>query len=97
VRFPHISEPVHPTQLYESFFVLGLFFFLLACSRRIKFEGQIVALYMILYALGRFVIEFYRANNPYWKFLTWNQWISLSFFVSFILFYIFRSRHQKNV
>lgn len=51
---------LHPTQLYESFGALGLFFFLLWLHRRKRFGGTVILWYAVLYALIRFVIEFYR-------------------------------------
>ncbi|HEY0078325.1 MAG TPA: prolipoprotein diacylglyceryl transferase [Pyrinomonadaceae bacterium] len=51
---------LHPTQLYESFAALALFFLLLWLHRRKRFDGQIVLLYAVLYSLLRFTIEFVR-------------------------------------
>jgi phosphatidylglycerol:prolipoprotein diacylglycerol transferase len=51
---------LHPTQLYESAATLLLFFFLLWLHKRKRFSGQVFLTYAIVYALLRFVIEFYR-------------------------------------
>jgi phosphatidylglycerol:prolipoprotein diacylglycerol transferase len=53
---------LHPTQLYESFAMLAVFAFLYFLHRRKKFDGQIIILYMVLYPLIRFTIEFFRAD-----------------------------------
>ena len=82
VRFPELPEPVHPTQLYEFFFNFCLFFFLNSRYPRRRFEGEISALYFMGYAIGRFLIEFLRGDNPFWFFLTVNQWISAGIFVA---------------
>jgi phosphatidylglycerol:prolipoprotein diacylglycerol transferase len=51
---------LHPTQLYESFAMLAVFALLYFLHRRKKFDGQIIILYMVLYPLIRFTIEFFR-------------------------------------
>ena len=58
-----LGVPLHPTQLYESgaeFLILGL---LLATERKGRaFAGRTFWLYMLLYGISRFVIEFYRGD-----------------------------------
>lgn len=51
---------LHPTQLYESFSMLVVFFFLLWLHRRRRFSGQVILSYSLLYAVIRFAIEFFR-------------------------------------
>jgi len=51
---------LHPTQLYESFSMLIVFFFLLWLHRHRRFSGQVILFYALLYAGVRFVIEFFR-------------------------------------
>lgn len=53
---------LHPTQLYESFAMLAVFGLLYYLHKRKKFDGQIIILYMVLYPLIRFTIEFFRAD-----------------------------------
>jgi phosphatidylglycerol---prolipoprotein diacylglyceryl transferase len=52
--------PLHPTQLYESFSMLIVFFFLLWLHRQRRFSGQVILTYALLYSAIRFVIEFFR-------------------------------------
>jgi phosphatidylglycerol:prolipoprotein diacylglycerol transferase len=51
---------LHPTQLYESFAMLIVFFFLLWLHKRKQFSGQVILLYGLLYSVIRFAIEFLR-------------------------------------
>ena len=51
---------LHPTQLYESFAMLIVFFFLLWLHKRRRFSGQVILFYALLYSVVRFVIEFWR-------------------------------------
>jgi phosphatidylglycerol:prolipoprotein diacylglycerol transferase len=54
---------LHPTQLYESFAMLIVFFFLLWLHKKKKFSGQVILAYVVIYATIRFLIEFVR-NDP---------------------------------
>ena len=51
---------LHPTQLYESFAMLLVFFFLLWLHKRKRFDGQVILAYALLYSAIRFAIEFVR-------------------------------------
>ncbi|NMM61607.1 prolipoprotein diacylglyceryl transferase [Clostridium sp. P21] len=50
----------HPTQLYSSFFDFMVAFFLLYYDRKERSDGKVFSLYVILYSIGRFFIEFLR-------------------------------------
>ena len=54
---------VHPTQLYEVALVLPLFLLLWHLGRRRMPRGRLFALFMGLYAVERFLIEFVRAKD----------------------------------
>src|SRR6185295_3238810 len=55
-----INVHLHPTQLYESFTMLLVFFFLLWLHKKKKFNGQVILAYAVIYATVRFLIEFVR-------------------------------------
>ena len=58
------SLAVHPTQAYESAFVFLLWAYLYFWRRkRVRFASQGFWEFCILYGVGRFVIEFYRADD----------------------------------
>lgn len=57
------SLPVHPVQLYEAGFNLLVYVALLWMYRRQPRAGFTTALYMVLYALGRFSLEFWRGDH----------------------------------
>src|SRR5438552_4510153 len=55
---------LHPTQLYEAGAELIILIVLLATERKGRpFPGRTFWLYMLLYAISRFVIEFYRGDE----------------------------------
>jgi phosphatidylglycerol:prolipoprotein diacylglycerol transferase len=98
VQFPRYHEtagaPVHPTQLYEAGANLLIFAALLLLYRRKKFHGQIFAAYATLYAVARFVIEFFRGDYParYFGALTQGHIGSILLFA----FGVFLWKRQKN-
>jgi phosphatidylglycerol:prolipoprotein diacylglycerol transferase len=59
-----LGIPLHPTQLYEAGAELLILFLLLATERTgRRFAGRTFWLYMLLYAISRFIIEFFRGDE----------------------------------
>lgn len=54
---------IHPTQLYEAGYILLVMLFLLFMRDRKKFQGQLFLSYLALYAVGRFVLEYFRGDE----------------------------------
>lgn len=55
--------PLHPTQLYESFGELGLFLLLVLWVRpRKRFHGEVLATWLMAYAVLRTVVEAFRGD-----------------------------------
>jgi phosphatidylglycerol:prolipoprotein diacylglycerol transferase len=58
-----LNIPLHPTQLYEAGAELLILVVLLATEKRWRpFAGRTFWLYMLLYAITRYIIEFYRGD-----------------------------------
>jgi phosphatidylglycerol:prolipoprotein diacylglycerol transferase len=57
-----LDIPLHPTQIYESLATGALFLLLLWLAPRKRFHGQVALTYVAVYAVARFVIEFYRGD-----------------------------------
>jgi len=59
-----VSHPVHPTQIYESAvsFAIAAFCLLYVHGRK-RYDGQVFVSFLGLYAIGRFVLEFWRADD----------------------------------
>lgn len=57
-----LGVPIHPVQLYESVVCAVLFVFLVRLARRKRFDGQVILAYTLLYAVARFVLEFFRGD-----------------------------------
>jgi phosphatidylglycerol:prolipoprotein diacylglycerol transferase len=58
------GTPVHPTEIYDALLNLALYAALAWRFRRKKFDGQIIALYLVGYAVCRFIVEFFRGDYP---------------------------------
>ena len=59
-----LNVPLHPTQLYEAGAELLILIVVLVTERRRRpFAGRTFWLYMLLYAVSRFIIEFYRGDK----------------------------------
>jgi phosphatidylglycerol:prolipoprotein diacylglycerol transferase len=77
-----LGIPLHPTQLYEAGAELLILGGLLWFERKGRsFPGRTFFAYLIVYAISRFVIEFYRGDPRGFVF----GWISTSQFISLLL------------
>lgn len=56
-------NPVHPTQIYELLMDVGIFVILLVVHRRFRYRGQLMISFIALYAVARFVNEFFRYHT----------------------------------
>ncbi len=58
------TVPLYPTQLWESAANLIICAVLLCLCRNFRRAGQIAGIYIIIYAITRFTLEFFRGDNP---------------------------------
>lgn len=67
VIFPKLYDmsPRHPSQLYEAFLEgAALFLILFLCRKNLERPGVNSGLFLILYGLARFTVEFFRTPDP---------------------------------
>lgn len=57
------NMPVHPTFLYESIWCLLGFLFIAWYTKRRKFDGELILIYLMWYGAGRAVIEGLRTDS----------------------------------
>lgn len=62
VKFPDSATIVHPTQLYSSLASFLICIVLLLYEKRKRFEGEVFLLYLLLYSIYRFIVEFFRKD-----------------------------------
>ncbi|NQT75452.1 MAG: prolipoprotein diacylglyceryl transferase [Candidatus Omnitrophica bacterium] len=92
VRFPKDSLPyiayhglaVHPTQLYELILNLVGFFVLWSMRQRIRFQGGVFLLYLMIYNCIRIAVSSLRGDCLY----IWNTNIKIAQVISGIIFVV---------
>lgn len=90
--------PLIPTQLISSAGNLVIAAILFAYSKKSKKDGMVGAMYMILYSVGRFFIEIFRADmRGAWGIFSTSQLISIGMFLFGIaLFYMFHKSEKAS-
>jgi phosphatidylglycerol:prolipoprotein diacylglycerol transferase len=98
--------PIHPTQLYEALGTALIFLFLTYWRSRKRFHGEILALYLMMYAPLRAVVETFRgdeergrvfnflggwARHAWWN-LSTSELISVGIFAAGVAIYVIQSR-----
>jgi phosphatidylglycerol---prolipoprotein diacylglyceryl transferase len=85
---------LHPTQLYESAFNFGLFALLYKMYSQPRPAGQLFAIYLVLYSVFRFCVEFVRHHEQELKAgLSNTQWISVATLLAGIYLWQRSQRH----
>ncbi|OFI05487.1 prolipoprotein diacylglyceryl transferase [Clostridium acetireducens DSM 10703] len=76
----------HPTQIYSSIFDFIITFILLWYDKKSNKKGRVFGLYLILYSVGRFFVEFLRGDpRGNVNFLSTSQFISIFVLVAGII------------
>lgn len=91
------GQMVHPTFFYESIWCLLLFFLLKYIDRKQNFKGRIFLLYIILYSLERFFVEWLRTDSLMLGPLKTAQVVSLTAIILSVIFYrLLSSKYHKT-
>lgn len=91
----------HPSQLYEAL-LEGVVIFLILWPLRNKdfLQNKLLAVYIILYGIMRFIVEFFRAPDPFLGFLvgflTMGQILSIIMIAAGFLIYYYRHQTDLN-
>ena len=85
----------HPTFFYEAIADLIFFVIIILLASRFKKRGQVFALYLILYSLGRFIVEFWRIDTATIGTLKVAQVFSILAF-GIGIFLLVKSRSSQN-
>jgi phosphatidylglycerol:prolipoprotein diacylglycerol transferase len=89
---------MHPVQLYEAILNLAICMFLLFLRhRKLKPKGALLPIYMLMYGIGRFVLEFFRGDTVLlWGPLRVSQGVSALFIIVALVLYSFLKHHEKK-
>jgi len=89
---------LHPTQVYSSIKGLLIFVALMTLEPKLKKRGSVFGMFLVLYGIGRFTIDFYRyyeTNAHVLMGLTFNQVISVVLVVVGLLLLFRRARARE--
>ena len=91
-----IGVPVHPTQIYEIVYNLIVFVVLLRLRGRFKPDGSLFLIYLTLYSLWRFGIDFIREGTDFLFGLHEAQVISIIVLIITITLMALRTRWVRG-
>jgi phosphatidylglycerol:prolipoprotein diacylglycerol transferase len=96
-----LHTPLYPTQLLEAAYIFCVMLFLLFLKARTSFSGQLFLLYLMMYAAGRFALEFLRGDPGRGfiieGYLSHSQLIALSILAIVLFFYLRLSKRISPV
>ncbi|HNP20081.1 MAG TPA: prolipoprotein diacylglyceryl transferase [Fulvivirga sp.] len=84
--FAPLNTPLHPTQLYSASVILFIMILLLILKKHQKFDGQLFLTYLMLYAIGRSILEVFRGDLS--RGFVIDGYLSNSQFISLIILII---------
>jgi phosphatidylglycerol:prolipoprotein diacylglycerol transferase len=102
--------PIHPTQLYEALGCALILLFLTYWRSRKRFHGELLALYLMLYAPLRAIVETFRgdeergrvfnflggwAQHAWWN-LSTSELISIGIFAAGVAIYVTQSKRATS-
>lgn len=87
-----------PTQIYSSLFDFAACALLIYLSSKQLKKGQVTCLYLIIYSIGRFIIEFFRGDleRGYVGQLSTSQFISIFVLIAGIAMYIYLRKKDSQ-
>jgi phosphatidylglycerol:prolipoprotein diacylglycerol transferase len=95
VTFPYDVAARHPTQLYSALIGILIFAALWYTGKRQKYPGQLALLYLFLYGVYRFAIDFLRVSPPAGAYLTLGQTASLAVAVVTFVIMVLKQTAKK--
>ncbi|MGV3487581.1 MAG: prolipoprotein diacylglyceryl transferase, partial [Tuberibacillus sp.] len=83
------SEPLWPVIIWESQGDIFIFAILLYLLGKKFFKGFIFTVYLFLYGVLRFVLEFFRGDSPDYAGLSGGQWTAIAFMVIALIIFVY--------
>lgn len=95
-----LHTPLYPTQLFEATFIFSILIALLILKKKKQFDGQLFLIYLMVYAVGRGVLEIFRGDIERGflieNILSNSQFISI-LVVSVALYFYIRLNRNKTI
>lgn len=96
-----LNTPLHPTQLYSAGMILTISGILWYVKSRKSFDGQVFLLYIMLYSIGRGIVEIYRGDLVRGfiieEYLSHSQLIAILLFLIAGYFYLKLRKYNLTV
>ena len=92
------TPSLHPTQIYSSIAAFAIAAILVRMHARKRFEGQVFATGLVIYPVGRFIIEIFRADRTRGSILgllSASQELSVLVLVIGVTVYLLRARAAR--
>ena len=83
------SEPLWPVIIWESQGDIFIFAILIYLLGKKLFKGFIFTVYLFLYGVLRFVLEFFRGDSPDYAGLSGGQWTSIGFMIIGVIIFVY--------
>ena len=87
-----------PIQLIESAFLVVITILIFIIDKKKKYEIPLLLIYLIIYAVGRFIIEFFRGDTlrGIWLGLSTSQWVARAYFMVSIMI-IYKNKIRERI
>ncbi|MEM2915987.1 MAG: prolipoprotein diacylglyceryl transferase [Candidatus Woesearchaeota archaeon] len=92
VKFPGAEGYRHPSQLYEAAYDVIIFFVLLCLRNKKMANGSLLALFLVLYSVFRFIAEYFREPTAFVGPLTLGQALNIPMFIAGIVLFFWIAR-----
>ncbi|MBI1305308.1 MAG: prolipoprotein diacylglyceryl transferase [Bacteroidetes bacterium] len=79
-----LNVPLYPTQLFDILINVIILITLFLIEKKQKFSGQLMLIYLMMYAVGRSINEEFRGDEA--RGFLFDGWLSHSQFIAIILF-----------
>jgi len=97
VIYPRIDEfPRHPVQIYEIVYNLIVFAILYALRKKQLPAGSLLAIFLMLYSVFRFIVEFFKEPEVFFAGLALGQWLSVLMFTAGVWLWFRIRKHAPN-
>lgn len=83
--FPVWEERLQPTQIYMSLGQIAIFLILRSLQPRMKVAGKVMIWYLMLSAVERFTVEFFRADHGLYWGLSIFQYVCIAIFLTALM------------
>lgn len=93
-----IGVSLFPSQLVEAFLNLIIFMVLAFLYKKYSNSYKIVSLYLILYSIVRFILEFFRGDaiRGFLFGISTSQWISIVLFIIGIVVWVIENKAKNK-